>query len=265
MGDLQGKFVYKHQPSKMAAIEAKWETEAYPASFVLFAIPSQGDQKNHYEIKIPAALGIINGGIVKGTKEVILDNEKRIQNGVLAYAYLKQYKATKSPEAKANFEKFVGDLGYALLLTRNGADIAKATKEDIKKAALNSVPKTLPLFLSFRLMVGLGLLFLGYFVLVYYMNIKGTFIKSKFMQYIAILMVPLPWIAIFAGWFVAEYGRQPWVIQDILPTFKAASGLSASSIFYSLSGFFIIYTVLIIIDLMLMVRQIRKGPDNKSI
>jgi cytochrome d ubiquinol oxidase subunit I len=263
MGHEQGKLVNETQPAKMAAMEGEWETEAYPAGFVLFALPSQKDQKNYYEVKIPKILGIINGGEVKGVKEVIADNKWRIKSGLIAYDALNQYKEDRNNiQAKALFEKHVGDLGYALLLFRNLPDITKATDFDIAFAAENSIPKVAPMFFSFRIMVGLGMLFLGYFFVVYVMAIKNTYVQSRFMQISSLFILPLPWLAIFLGWTVAEYGRQPWVIQDILPTFKAVSHLSAGTVFSSLAGFFIIYTSLIIVDAILMVRQIKKGPEN---
>ena len=263
MGHEQGKLVNETQPAKMAAMEGTWETEEYPAGFIVFAIPNKEEQKNYYEVKIPQILGILNGGPVKGIKEVIADNKWRIKSGLIAYDALQQYQMDRSNNnAKALFEKHVGDLGYALLLFRNISDITKATEADINFAAINSIPKVTPLFYSFRLMVALGVLFLGYFFVVYVMAIKNTYVQSRFMQYASMFMLPLPWVAIFLGWVVAEYGRQPWVIQDILPTFKAASHLSASTVFSSLMGFFIIYTSLIIVDAILMVKQIKKGPEN---
>lgn len=263
IGHKKIKLVNENQPAKMASMQGEWETETEEAGFVIFALPSQKDQKNYYEVKIPKFLGVISGGKIKGVKEVVADNKLRIKSGLIAYDALNKYKADRNNlEAKILFEKHVGDLGYALLLFRNLADITKATEEDITFTAENSIPKVAPLFFSFRIMFVLGFLFLGYFFAVYVMSIKNTYVESKLMQCISIFMIPLPWVAIFSGWLVAEYGRQPWVIQDILPTFKAVSHLSAGLVFSSLAGFFIIYTLLIIIDAILMVRQIKKGPEN---
>lgn len=263
MGHEQGKLVNEHQPAKMAAIEAVWETEPYPGPMLLFAIPSQDNQKNYYEVKIPKLLGIVNGAEVKGAKEVIANNKWRIKSGLIAYNALVQYKTDRSNEAARNlFEKHVNDLGYALLLFKYMPDITKATDEQISFAATNTIPKVAPLFFSFRLMAGLGVVFFLYFSIVYVMSLKNTYIKSSIMQKLSLLMLPLPWVAIFAGWFVAEYGRQPWVIQDILPTFRAVSDLSAGTVFSSFMGFFIIYTSLMIVDAILMVKQIKKGPDG---
>ncbi len=263
MGHEQGRLVNKTQPAKMAALEGSWETEKYPAGFILFAVSSKEEQKNYYEVKIPQLLGILNDGVVKGMKEVIADNKWRIKSGLIAYDSLMKYKADRTNIASQKlFEKHVVDLGYALLLFRNLSDITKATEADIAFSAENSIPKVTPLFYSFRIMVALGGLFLVFFFVTYVMSIKNIYIESKFMQRVSLFILPLPWLAIFLGWIVAEYGRQPWVIQDILPTFKAASNLSSTTVFSSLMGFFIIYTSLVIVDAILMIKQIKKGPEE---
>ncbi|MDR2008108.1 MAG: cytochrome ubiquinol oxidase subunit I [Alphaproteobacteria bacterium] len=262
-GDRQGIIIHQTQPAKMAAIEAIWDTESYPAGVTLMALPDQEGQKNLYAVRIPGALGMLVGGSISGVKDVIIENEARIRSGLIAYNSLNEYKADRTnTQARATFEQHVGDLGYALLLFRNLQDISKATDKDIQIAAQGTIPKVAPLFYSFRFMVGLGILFFVFFTTVYVMTIKNTFAKSRCMQYIALWIMPLPWIAIYLGWFVAEYGRQPWVIQDILPTFRSASHLSAATVWSSLAGFFIIYTCLVIVDAILMVRQVKKGPNN---
>ena len=73
---------------------------------------------------------------------------------------------------------------------------------------------------------------------------------------------PLPWIAIEAGWLVAEYGRQPWAIEGILPTALGVSSVSAAQVWTSLIGFVIFYTALAVVDAILMTRYARKGPDG---
>ena len=74
--------------------------------------------------------------------------------------------------------------------------------------------------------------------------------------------LPLPWVAIELGWFIAEYGRQPWAVQDVLPTGLAASANSTSLVLLSLAGFVIFYTTLLIIDLKLMFKYARLGPQS---
>jgi cytochrome d ubiquinol oxidase subunit I len=78
---------------------------------------------------------------------------------------------------------------------------------------------------------------------------------------VALLSLPLPWVAAELGWFVAEVGRQPWVIEGVLPTFMAVSSLSAANVLTTLVGFIVFYSALLIVDVYLMVKAIRLGPD----
>ncbi|MFB2607407.1 cytochrome ubiquinol oxidase subunit I, partial [Rhizobium phaseoli] len=78
---------------------------------------------------------------------------------------------------------------------------------------------------------------------------------------IAVLAIPLPWVAIELGWVVAEFGRQPWVIEGVLPTAAAVSSLGASTVLLTIIGFGALYTVLIVIEMSLMIKAIRQGPE----
>ena len=88
--------------------------------------------------------------------------------------------------------------------------------------------------------------------------------KSRFMLVISILIIPTPWIAIQAGWFVAEYGRQPWTINGILPTSISHSILNPSLVLSSLIGFVVLYSILLVVDVYLMIKYIKIGPSNKN-
>ncbi len=78
----------------------------------------------------------------------------------------------------------------------------------------------------------------------------------------ALLSLPLPWIAIELGWIVAEYGRQPWAVEGVLPTFLGVSSTDASNVVFSLIGFVVFYSALLVVDLFLMLKYIRLGPDE---
>ncbi len=78
----------------------------------------------------------------------------------------------------------------------------------------------------------------------------------------ALFAIPLPWIAIETGWFVAEFGRQPWAISEVLPTFMATSSLTFNDVLISLTGFIIFYTILAIIEVWLMLHFIKQGPSS---
>ena len=81
---------------------------------------------------------------------------------------------------------------------------------------------------------------------------------------VALWSLPMPWIAIEVGWFVAEYGRQPWVIEGVLPTYYAASGLTIADLAISLTIFLVLYTVLLIIGVKVMLHAVRKGPKSDA-
>jgi cytochrome d ubiquinol oxidase subunit I len=111
-------------------------------------------------------------------------------------------------------------------------------------------------------MVILGLFFLGFFPFIWYMTTKRILYKQRWLLWISILGIPLAYICSECGWIVAEVGRQPWVIQDIMPTFAAVSNLDASSVRLTFTLFAILFTVLLTAEVSILLKQIRKGPDN---
>lgn len=78
----------------------------------------------------------------------------------------------------------------------------------------------------------------------------------------ALIFLPAPWIAAELGWFVAEYGRQPWTIFGVLPTHMSVSTLSVESLYGSLAGFIGFYTLLLIVEMYLMIRFAKQGPGS---
>ena len=112
-------------------------------------------------------------------------------------------------------------------------------------------------------MVALGLFFIGFFAIWFYRASRGWFDNNRLWLWVGALSLPLPWIAIEAGWFIAEYGRQPWVVEGVLPTFYAASGLNFWDLVISLTFFVSLYTVLLVIMIMLMLKIIKAGPQDK--
>ena len=113
-------------------------------------------------------------------------------------------------------------------------------------------------------MVACGLFFIFLFAVGFYLSMRHKLHTTRWYLHSAFWALPLPWIAAELGWVVAEYGRQPWVVQGILPTAMATSSLSVPQLITSLGSFFIFYTVLAIIEVYLMVKYIRLGPDSSS-
>ncbi|GGB49403.1 cytochrome bd oxidase subunit I [Roseibium aquae] len=267
LGDESGYSVTHSQKMKLAAIEAMWETEPAPASFTAFGFPDQEARETHYAIHIPYAMGLIGTRSlteeIPGIAELVEDAETRIRSGIIAYGALMDIR--KDPkhapaDATALFEQHGKDLGFAYLLKRYVDDPRDATEADIAKAAEDTVPTVWPLFWAFRIMVGLGFAFIG--VMAYFFFV-ASFKKMTFPRpalYLAVIMIPAPWIAAELGWFVAEYGRQPWTVDGVLPTALSVSHLSITQVAITLAGFIALYSVLFLIEMGLMIKYIRKGP-----
>lgn len=271
LGDESGYSIGLAQQTKMAAIEAMWETEPAPASFNLIADINQAEQKNNWAVQIPYVMGLIGTRSldtpILGIHDIKIINEKRIINGQKAVLLLDQLRSappgsTPNPVTVAEFEKVKKDLGFGLLLKRYSPDVSKATPAMIKQATDATIPPIIPMFWSFRAMVGLGFLLLALFTISLWSSVKDNFIQKPWLLRWALLMLPAPWLAAEFGWFVAEYGRQPWTIYGMLPTYFSVSNISVANVYASLAGFVGFYTVLLMIEMYLMVKYARKGPAS---
>nr|MBP7970787.1 cytochrome ubiquinol oxidase subunit I [Aquaspirillum sp.] len=255
------------QQTKLAAMEAMWETEPAPASFNLIAIPNEAEMKNDFAIHIPWLMGLIGTRSldqqIPGIKDIVAHNRERIVSGISAVKALEQLRQDQSNvAAKAVFEKHKADLGFGLLLRKYTADVSAATPDMIDQAARSTIPKVAPMFWSFRVMVALGFAMLLLFGLALWYSIKGNFAEKTGFLRTAVWCLPMPWIACEVGWFVAEYGRQPWTIYGVLPTHLSVSTLSPASLYGSLAGFIAFYTVLLIVEMYLMIRFAKQGPGS---
>ena len=266
LGDESGYLANSMQKMKLASIEGMWKTEPAPAAFNLIGFPNMKDHSTDYRVKIPYALGIIATRSfteqLPGIEELVHQAKPRIEKGMKAYAAM--HALQKSPtdqKALALLKEYQDDLGYGLLLKRFTNDPATATPKQVDKAAWSLVPNVPVLFWSFRIMVACGLFFILLFAVGFYLSSKRLFEKKWFLR-IALFSLPLPWIAAEFGWFVAENGRQPWVVEGILPTFLGTSSLGLHNIVVSLSGFVIFYSLLAVIEVYLMVKYIRIGQDG---
>ncbi len=267
LGDESGVVTGQVQKVKLAAMEAHWETDEAPSSLTLIGFPDQDAQKTHAAVKIPWIGGLmITRSIdtpIPGIKELVAENEARIRNGMIAYGLLEQLRqGDRSAPVKAAFRERQDDLGYGLLLKRYTPDVVDASEEQIKQAALDTIPRVAPMFWSFRIMVGLGFWMLALIAVAFYYCITRVFDQKKWLLKLLILSAPAPWIAAELGWFVAEYGRQPWSIGDILPTFLSISSLTRGDLIGSIAGFVLLYTGLLIAEVYLMQKYIRRGPSS---
>lgn len=267
LGDESGYTVGQVQQTKLAVIEAEWETQPAPAAFTLFGIPDDTTQTTKYAVKIPYMLGLIatrsTTEPVVGIKEIIESSKDKIREGIVANRLLQRLRAgDKDPALEKQFDEKRKYLGYGLLLKRYVDDPSKATEADIEMASKSVVPKSAPLFWSFRIMVGCGMLMLFIFGMAFYYNAKRNITLKPWLLKLALWSIPLPWIASECGWIVAEYGRQPWAIGEVLPTFLGVSSVSAGQVMFSLGGFIILYSLLLAVELYLMFKYARLGPSS---
>lgn len=267
LGDESGYELGDVQKMKLAAIEAEWHTQKAPANFNLIAFPDQAARKNAFEVQVPWALGLIATRSidkeVPGITELVAKAEQRVRSGMIAYGNLEKLrKGDKSEAVKAAFNAHKADLGYGLLLKRYVESPATASEAQIKQAAWDSVPYVPYMFWSFRIMVGLGFFLLGMFTLGFYFLAQGTLTAQHTYLRVAVWSIPLPWIANEMGWFVAEYGRQPWAIGEVLPTFLATSSLTVADLILSMSLYLLFYTGLLAIEMYLMVKFAKLGPSS---
>ncbi|MBB4191990.1 cytochrome d ubiquinol oxidase subunit I [Rhizobium aethiopicum] len=270
LGDESGYLATENQKMKLAAIEGMWETEPAPAAFTAFGFPDQEARETHFAVHIPWIMGLIGTRSltteIPGIDKLEQQAETRIRDGIRAYDALMQIRAAPTQdqvaqEVRTSFEDLGHDLGYALLLKRYVDDPRQATDAQIVQAARDTIPHVPTLFWSFRIMVGLGIFFILLTSIFFWLSARRHLDKYPLLLRIAVLAIPLPWVAIELGWVVAEFGRQPWVIEGVLPTAAAVSSLGAVTVLLTIIGFAALYTVLIVIEMSLMIKAIRQGPE----
>lgn len=272
-GDGSARNVAKYQPMKFAAMENLYigqQNAPLTAIGFLQKNPNEVDPQKQdfiYKIEIPNMLSYMASlnsnafvpgiyDLVKGNKEHnILSYKERSEKGVIAIKSLADYKNAKlagndslSNISLLRFREYYSNFGFGYYANRNVNEL---------------VPNVPIIFYSFRIMVGLGFHFLALFLLLLIFIKKNKIEKKRFVLYTALWTIPLAYIASELGWVVAEVGRQPWVIQDILPTIAAVSQIKSSSVQITFWLFFVIFTGLLIAEIKIMTSQIKKGPENE--
>lgn len=267
LGDESGYEIGDVQKTKLAAIEAEWDTHPAPAGFTLFGIPDQEAMRTDYAIKIPYVLGLIATRSldkeVTGIKDLLVQHEARIRNGMKAYALLEQLRGGDRSEATlAAFNAVKLDLGYGLLLKKYTDKVVDATDEQVRRASLDTIPDVLSLFFSFRVMVAAGFLMLALFACAFWASARKNEERKPWLLKWALWSLPLPWLAAQTGWYVAEHGRQPWSIGEVLPTHLSTSSLSTGDVWGSLTALIAFYSLLLVVEMYLMIRFARLGPSS---
>ena len=267
LGDESGYALTDNQKMKLASLEAMWKTEPAPAGLTLFGLPDVKDRTTHAAVRVPYVLGLISTRSldrpVVGILDLVATADTRIESGVKAYDGVERLKLHPDDSAaRAEFEAHKRDLGYGLLLKRYVDDPRKATSAQIDKAAWDTVPNVPVMFWVFRIMAGLGFAFIAFFATAFAL---ATFKKldNRWFLRLAVLLIPMPWLAAEVGWVLAEIGRQPWAVEGVLPTFLGASSLTAAEVIGTIIGFTALYCSLAVIEVGLIVRTIKRGPFAK--
>lgn len=269
LGDESGYMANEHQQMKIAAIEAEWHTQPPPAAFTLFGLPDLAAHRTRAAVEVPWVLGLIatrsTDRPVLGIDELVARTRLRILSGIQAHAALQRLRADpEDAAARRVFQAHRADLGYGLLLLPYVSDPSRASAAQIDQAAWSTVPNVPVLFWSFRLMVALGFFFIALFAYAFYLSTRHRFEQHRWFLQLAFFSLPLPWIAAELGWIVAEYGRQPWAIAGVLPTFLGVSTVGAGKVLASLLGFVVLYSSLAVADVYLIARVIRQGPGGQE-
>lgn len=271
-GDGSAYQIAQKQPMKLAAMEGLYEGESQAG---LVAVGVLNPAKTSYQdgvnpflfnIKIPKLLsvlaehdaeayvpGIVNlieGGYTTREGTTALSAAEKIEKGKIAIQALADYrKAVKEKDAAAAQQA-------RTLLDDNFAYFGYGYIKD----PAHLIPSVGLTFYSFRVMVLLG----GYFILLFIVTLiwskRDRLADARWLQWVGLWSIPLAYIAEQAGWIVAEVGRQPWAIQDILPTSVSVSKLSTSSVQTTFFLFLLLFTVLLIAEVRIMVKAIKKGP-----
>ena len=201
IGDLHGLNTLEHQPAKIAALEAHWET-GRNVPLILFAVPDPKAETNHYELAIPA-LGSL----------------------ILTHEWDGEIKGLKSfpPEDRPN----------------------------------PIVP-----FFAFRIMVGIGMIMIAVGIVGSVLWLTGRLYTSTWFLRVLTLVSPLGFVAVLAGWFTAEVGRQPWTVYGVLRTADAVSPVPGGSVLTSLILFVLVYGIVFGAGLYYIAKLVQRGPDE---
>ncbi len=274
-GHTSGGNIAKTQPMKLAAVEGHYFGEN-KAGISVFGIlnPAKktyddGVDPFIFNIKVPGMLSILaNNSIdsfVPGIKDVIeggyelpdgslaLSAEEKMQRGKIAITSLAKYRAAKK-EGDLEAADF-----YLKKLRDNDAYFGYGYIKDVNEL----VPNVSINYYAFRAMVGLGFYFILFFIVVIFLGYKKDLSNYKWLHWVAMITIPFGYIASQAGWIVAEMGRQPWAIQDMLPLNAAISKLNVGSVQTTFMIFLLIFTIMLIAMIGIMRKAIGKGPEEE--
>jgi len=268
-GDESAHQVAQHQPMKLAVMEGLYDGHERAGIVAIGQLNSDkkiGDDLPEFKwsLEVPYALSILGfhdmNAFVPGINQLVYgDKDHNIESvqdkmikGKIAVKALRDYKDAKKLKEYEKADEFLKVFranekyfGYGYL-----------------KKASDIVPDVATVFYSFHIMVGLGTWFFVLFFLILYFSMINKLEDKKLLLYSALWSIPLGYLAGETGWIVAEVGRQPWAIQDMLPVGMATSQLSTGAVQLTFWLFATIFTFLLIAEIKIMFTQIKKGMEE---
>jgi cytochrome d ubiquinol oxidase subunit I len=201
IGDLHGLNTREHQPAKIAAVEAHWETQK-GAPLILFAVPDSKAETNHFELSVP-----------------------RLGSLILTHEWDGEIKGLKSfpPENRPN--------------------------------------PIIPFF-SFRIMVAIGMIMIAVGIVGSVLWLTGRLYTSRWFLRLLTWVSPLGFLAVLAGWFTAEVGRQPWTVYGVLRTADSVSPVPGGSVLVSVLLFVLVYGIVFGAGVYYIAMLVRRGPGE---
>jgi cytochrome d ubiquinol oxidase subunit I len=268
-GDESAYNVAQTQPMKLAAMEGLYKGENRAGIIAIGLLNHEkeaGDEFEafHFKVEIPSALSFLGyhnlDAFVPGIEDMLYGNPdkgvmsigEKMQKGKIAVEALRTYKDAKkagddakAKEALKRFEAHQAYMGYGYL---------EKPEDAIPSVALS--------FYSFHTMVALGTWFLVLFALVLFWTRRDTIASKRWLLWAMVATIPMGYVAQETGWIVAEVGRQPWAIQDLLPVGMATSNVASTSVMITFWLFAILFTGLLIAEVKIMLTQIKMGPEG---
>lgn len=256
-GDSSGVQAAKYQPMKLAAAEGlKDGGTAAPFSIVPgIEIPGMLSLLATHDIDgyVPGINNLLDGYTTPdGVRHLSADEKiargKAALNAFGDYRSLKESNPEAAAAARATLDENIEYFGYGYIDSKS-----------------ELVPPVTLIYWAFRVMVGIGSFLLLIMVAVLWSERKGKLQKMRWLQWGALLSIPLVYLAGEAGWVVAEVGRQPWVIEGLLPVKAAVSSVSVGAVQTTFWLFVAIFTLFLVIEMRIMFKAIVHGPniDNK--
>jgi len=278
-GDTSARIIAREQPMKFAAMEALYEGQTHAPLVAIGAMRTDTTMVPNpreefiFKIEIPNALSymvfLTPSGFVSGINDLVYGNEEqgilpyqeRIDRGAVAINTLKEMKRAKDRGDEAQFTAMKAKFEDPQWLEEYYKYFGYGYYKDQPVESL--IPNVKLNFYAFHIMVILGGHFLILSIVALVLSMKNRWGDKKWLLWVALLTLPLPWIASQAGWVVAEVGRQPWVVYELMPTVAAVTKISPGAVQLTFWIFLVTFMALFIAEIKILTAQIKKGPEEK--